>query len=307
MKQFSIAFISFLFFITSLFTLSFLVIYNLTPRQLGLSNLSVADISIENTKLADIKLCDIYRYFAEFLQATESFNAFNSFDEYDGLKTVNSNLKGSFLENESNFSSLLSNKLLYRSNKILTYSDSSLAFIFDNVLKNSFGENGLFDILPFKEISVKEISITCREDTFFFKIVCLVNLSDSIFALKKNLQDNYSFLKIPDEIYFTSNYIMNVDEKGKANFAPIDFIVNNGSENIINESILNLIISETGADSEYELNSKIGEFISNVLFNLGSIGSAERNTSSENADEYFVCGISGISDNKITIITHIND
>ena len=97
--------------------------------------------------------------------------------------------------------------------------------------------------------------------------------------------------------------MFNVSKKGRATLKPLSILINNDKDNIISKFLISYLIQVSKFNSEYEFNLQLGEIISNVIFNLGLIGTVNKNTNLSNFKESINLGISGVFNHGITVIT----
>ncbi len=284
-------------------SLFIVVFFSMTLAQISYYINAFYNLDIEDIKLSsDIKAGQIFKDIITFKSVKESEMIQNKFDKYTEEKYVQNNFKGSYLEEEENFSSLLINKITYSEKRELTYSDKMLAYIFDNMFNNLLNTDLNLGFLKEIKISVGEISIFTENSSTILRAVYFADIKNTTDGIESRFKKVLKYL--PQRIYFENYFSMNVNEKGKAVFNPLGFTINNTENNFISSLIKSYVLKNTGFDSEYEMNLQLGKLISDVIFNLGSIGLAENNKTDNLSDLTF--GISGIFNHGITVITHDN-
>lgn len=292
----------FLLIIIIFISLSFVVLFNLTPAQIGFSLDYFKDFNMKEIELADIKLGNFLKDIIVFNYVKENDMVQNNFSKIIEEKHVQSNFKESRLDGKKDFSSLIINRLTYPTKKVLTYSDRMLAYIFDNIFNNLLNKNNYSALLKGIKISVGEISIFTENSSAFLRVVYHADINNLIKEIESRGIKVSKFF--PKKIYLENCFSMNVNEKGKAILEPLSFTINNRENNFISRLIKSYILKTTGFDSEYEMNLQLGKIISDVIFNLGSIGLAENNKTDNLSDLTF--GISAVFNHGITVITHDN-
>ena len=286
-----------LFIFVIFITISFIVFFNLTPAQIGCSHDLIKNHNTKILNLSEMKLGNIFRDIIKFNSIKERDIVQNAFNENIEENYIQNNFKETYLHGKKNYSNLIFNQLIYSSKRVLTYSDKMLACIFNNIF-SSFYENNNMEFLDGIKISVKELTITTKNSYAYLKLVCCADIYDK----SKNNLKNYSYL-IPKKIYFENLYLFNVSKKGRATLKPLSILINNDKDNIISKFLISYLIQVSKFNSEYEFNLQLGEIISNVIFNLGLIGTVNKNTNLSNFKESINLGISGVFNHGITVIT----
>ena len=283
-------------------SLFIVVFFSMTLAQISYYINAFYNLDIEDIKLSDIKAGQIFKDIITFKSVKESEMIQNKFDKYTEEKYVQNNFKGSYLEEEENFSSLLINKITYSEKRELTYSDKMLAYIFDNLFNNILNANFNLGFLKEIKISVGEISIYSENSSTILRAVYFADIKNTTDGIESRFKKVLKYL--PQRIYFENYFSMNVNEKGKAVFNPLGFTINNTENNFISSLIKSYVLKNTGFDSEYEMNLQLGKLISDIISNLGLIGSADIKIESDKFSEIVTLGNSGVFNHKIKILTY---
>lgn len=96
--------------------IAFVVVINLTPRQLGLQGLEISGETIEDMGLADLKIKDIYKSINNLSKVKEEDIVQNSYDDTEQKGKAKDNFGGSSLSDKDDYSSLVGEKPLMTSN-----------------------------------------------------------------------------------------------------------------------------------------------------------------------------------------------
>lgn len=283
-------------------SLFIVVFFSMTLAQISYYINAFYNLDIEDIKLSDIKAGQIFKDIIMFKSVKESEMIQNKFDKYTEEKYVQNNFKGSYLEGKEDFSSLLTNRITYSAKRELTYSDKMLAYIFDNLFNNILNANFNLGFLKEIKISVGEISIYSENFSTILRAVYFADIKNTTDGIESRFKKVLKYL--PQRIYFENYFSMNVNEKGKAVFNPLGFTINNTENNFISSLIKSYVLKNTGFDSEYEMNLQLGKLISDIISNLGLIGSADIKIESDKFSEIVTLGNSGVFNHKIKILTY---
>ncbi len=305
-KKVLIGIFSALFAIILLTVIASAVIINLTPRQLGVENIAIGGEAIEDIGLGDMKLISIYKSFNELTSVKEKDVVENPYNVEEEKKVVNEVIfKDSSISDSENFSSIISEKVTYPKQRAIKYTDTSLAYIFDNIVQNAAeGDGKAVQYLKDTGMSIREFTVSVKDGAGMIRIVCSTNLSSYKNQIEANLGAAAGFITIPEEVFLASEHTFTVDENGKIITSSKSLKVNN-REDALGKAILSVVLSTTNSTAD-ELNNKLGEVFSDILYNLGSIGVAETDDEGIVTGEV-TYGNNGVSDHEFTFITHVEE
>lgn len=305
------------------------VLLNMTPAKLGMSgmtvfgSLTVSDLGIEN-----MKIIDIIMLYSELKAPDESKILKNAYDEkieneityklfenaYFATKPGGTDSADKFADADSlngGYSRLLNERLYFPERFVNVYSDTTLAYIFNELMKDSeayMSEDkelvGIADFFKSMDASVKELSVIRRgSDESNLRVVFGFST--------KNLNGNEDLRKLlPETVYIVSNMSVSADENGVLLTEPRSLTVN-GCEDV---QAVNAILAAAGfsrvndakAYSADSMNALLGNYVSKVVSNIGMIGTAEvcEGKAVPGTEKY---GKYGISDGAISFISYTED
>ena len=133
------------------------------------------------------------------------------------------------------------------------------------------------------------------------RIVSLVELGEYKAEIENALGAAKGLFKVPDKVFIVSEISFTVDgTNGKMVTTGESVYINDGKDDPVTKAILGVVMSKVdGINSVDDLNDKVGEAVSEVIFNLGGIGSV---VPKENT---YVYGMSGVKDHKLLLVTHV--
>lgn len=288
------------------------ILINLTPRQLKIQDIEIAGMSFDSLGIADTKLIDIYKSFNHLSEVTEGDVVNHPYVESEEKTAAENAAKGSSIEGNDNYSSIVESDITYDTERLVSYNDTTLAYIINNAVSNSDSSADGVQYLREAHMSIKEISLTC-DSSRKMRIVCYVDLKPFTDQIKDSLPSAaQSFLKIPEQMYVVSDYtITGVDEStGKMVLSSDDICINGNNDDPVTKAIVKVMLNLSGQEGGIEeINNQIGQAVSDVIGHLGKIGTGTTVSDTDNAitPGTAVIGIAGISNGKVTLITHVAD
>lgn len=288
--------------IVLILVIAFVVVINLTPRQLGAQNVKIDGKTIEEMGIADTKIINIYKSIKSLSAPKEDKIVTNKFDETAEKDKSKDNFSGSSLENKDDYSSIITDPVIYDTKKIVEYDDVTIAYIFNNVVQNaSESSSEAIKALRNAKIQIKELTISLDGEKGRMRIVSLVELGEYKAEIENALGAAKGLFKVPDKVFIVSEISFTVDgTNGKMVTTGESVYINEGKDDPVTKAILGVVMSKVdGINSVDDLNDKVGEAVSEVIFNLGGIGSV---APKENT---YVYGMSGVKDHKLSLVTHV--
>ena len=292
--------------IVVILAIAFVVVINLTPRQLHLENVAIGGKTIDELGIADTKIIKIYKSIKSIGNAKESDVVDNPVNEQEDKAAAEENMQGSSLEDKDDYSDVTKGHVTYDVQRLVTYDDTTIAYILDNIVQNADASSSS-EIKALKDanLSVKELTIGLDSGHGTLRIVSYMDLSAYQNDIKNALGSAASILPIPKYAYLVSDFTFTVDELGKMVTTPTGVCINGNNDDPVSKAILDVIGSMAGGESIDSLNGKLGEALSQVVYNLGMIGTAETVTDNVVNPLTINLGINGVANHKLTMITHI--
>ena len=292
--------------IVVILAIAFVVVINLTPRQLHLENVAIGGKTIDELGIADTKIIKIYKSIKSIGNAKESDVVDNPVNEQEDKAAAEENMQGSSLEDKDDYSDVTKGHVTYDVQRLVTYDDTTIAYILDNIVQNADASSSS-EIKALKDanLSVKELTIGLDSGHGTLRIVSYMDLSAYQNDIKNALGSAASILPIPKYAYLVSDFTFTVDELGKMVTTPTGVCINGNNDDPVSKAILDVIGSMAGGESIDSLNGKLGEALSQVVYNLGMIGTADTVTENIVNPLTINFGMNGVANHKLTLITHI--
>lgn len=285
--------------------IAFVVVINLTPRQLGLADMQISGESLEGMGLADVKIKSIYKSVNNLSKVKEEDVVHNSYDNAEQKDKSKDNFDGSTLSGKDDYSSLVADKATYDKQYLVTYEDKTIAYIFNNIIQNGTSSSSeAVKALKNAKIVVKEMTIDVKDGKGYLRVVSMIELGEYKAQIEEALGSAKNILKVPEKAYIVSEFGFDVDKDGKMNTSSISVSVNGNNDDPVTKAIVNVVMKNASEPMTMEeLNEKLGNAIGEVVLNLGKIGTAK-------VDENNVIGgdinygMVGVSAHKLCLVTY---
>ncbi len=300
------------------------VVINLTPQQLNFADKEIYQSnSMRSLGLADTKLIDIFKFMKSFANTKEGDIVTNPYVESTekGNAEVNfndvSNIPKDATSGEPTYSSMLTQPVLFDKVYQLSFSDTTLAYIFNKMISEistSTTSNESFNFLAQINATISEISIiNATETKASLRIVAGISLGSIKAEIKTAIGPLASIIPIPDKIFLVANFDeINVDSNKELTLISGTIKINDASSAIADAifSVIaknaNLHLAE-GQTAQSYIADKLGEGIKVVIKNLGKIEKAGATKPSTNPLEVDTTSplpsTFGIENHKIWVVT----
>ncbi len=298
-----------------LLVVAVVIVLNMTPEKLGFADKELLGSSFNELGLGQTKLIDMIKGFKGLGGVKESDIVTNPYDASNeatraGDAFDNSSLDGQVgAESGPDFSSLLTAPVTYDKQYLVTYSDTTLAYIFNNIVQKSSDAE---DAIGFLKSAIMTISeITVNQDATgvgTMRIVAAMSIADKLGDVKDKLGAASKIITVPEKLFIVSEIRFTVDASGKMQTTPQSICINGNNDDPLSKVIMSLL-SESFDDENSEtdgatlLNEQLGDAVETVVGNLGSIGVAAVSTGNVVSSDV-TYGIIGVSEHKIKVITH---
>ncbi len=303
--KFLIKFLISIVVILVILAIAFVVLIHLTPRQYHLENVKLGEKTIEELGLADTKIIDIYKGIKGIGKAKESDVVHNPVDKQEEKVKADDNFEGSTLDNTDDYSSVVKEPVLYDVQRLVSYDDTTIAYILDNIIQHADADStSEVKALKDAKLSVKEVTVGKLEANGTLRVVSYMDLSSFTDQIKDALGAAANILPIPKQAYLVSDFNFTINATGKLATTPTGICVNGNNDDPVSKAILEVFANMTGQDVD-ELNGKLGEAISQVVGNLGMVGTAETVGSTNVVNPLTInIGLGGVAEHKLTLITY---
>lgn len=276
------------------------VVANMTPRDLNLTQVSIGGKTIEELGLADTKIKDIFKSFNSLSDNKDVVD--NPYDQAAEEQNASDAMAGSSIENEENYLPLLDGKVTYDKQYLKVYQDKTLAYIFNNIVTSASNQDGTLEELRNINGTIEQMSIKVADGKPSLNVIGKFSIVQFKQQIVEQLGVLASFVKIPDYLYIKVDFDVAVDSLGMMTLASTGYSINGQENDPVIKALLEVVQS---ADSSFNIQSvveKLALGISSVVGNLGRIASAT--TGADGTASDIVYGVSGIGDRSLSVVTY---
>lgn len=276
------------------------VVANMTPRDLNLTQVSIGGKTIEELGLADTKIKDIFKSFNSLSDNKDVVD--NPYDQATEEQSASDAMAGSSIENEENYLPLLDGKVTYDKQYLKVYQDKTLAYIFNNIVTSASNQDGTLEELRNLNVTIEQMSINVVDGKPSLNVIGKFSIVQFKQQIVEQLGVLASFVKIPDYLYIKVDFDVAVDSLGMMTLASTGYSINGQEDDPVIKALLEVVQS---ADSSFNIQSvveKLALGISSVVGNLGRIASATMGADGTASD--IVYGVSGIGDGSLSVVTY---
>lgn len=290
------------------------VLLNMTPNKLGFGDTAIINgESFNSLGLGDTKIINIMKQFKSIYKPDESAIVKNGYSAKMQAPVAESNLSMgsnvSTVDGKVDYASLITSTVKYDKEYLLTYDDKTLAYIFDQMVRQSDGSNAAIKTINEMKATVKEVSITKSNGEAKIRIVLAASLAKFKDQINNELGTFANIVKVPDTVYMVSYLKIDaVDADGKLVLSSESLKLNDQSEGVT-KAVLKVLSSEAGlsGDSEAEINKNVADAISTIVSHLGKVGTAtEIDATTKEITGSARIGETGVMNGKISVVTHKN-
>lgn len=302
--------------------------WNATPEKLNIADTKlINDQTFRSLGFADTPFKDIYKQLRALVKNDNSNIVTNSPTDADKT-SAESNLDNtsSLDDGEGNidYTLLLTTQTEYDGQYLLSYDDTTLAYIFNQVVEGSIenaSNSSAGGVEYMKKIGAQVNEITITRETAAESADLRIVMSINSAGLKDQIRNSIggalaNILPIPDVIYLVAYYSLTPDEANNRKLAceSVNLKIND-TENAVSAAIFTLLASQTGGETsdmtESEkkavVNDKIGDAFVGIVYNLGNLGTAAvvPGTNQVSTGYPILYGDGGLQNGKITVITRM--
>ena len=282
------------------------VVMNLTPRQLKLADISLAGMTIEDMGIADIKIWNIFKSISSIGNANEQEIVKRPYVPETEKTNAQNNLDNSSLDGES-YSEIAKNKVVYPDRYLLTYQDTTLAYLMNSAIYDAENTSEATQALKDTSISICEITITTKDNKGSIRIVSKMALDSLDDAMGESMGSVGSMMTVPEKIFIVSELDFTVNSEGKMETESKSLSLNGNTDDPVTNAITNMLLGNSEEGNTLDgLNQSIGTVLSQIIYNLGAIGTAEVVEGNLITGD-FNLGFGGVKENALTVVTHIEE
>lgn len=275
------------------------VVLNMTPNKLGFGDTKIINNkSFNEYGLGDIKFIDIIKEFWNMRDVNEEDVVTNGYSEEEESTVAQTALDNSSFTGDD-YSTLATTDVVYDKQYVIEYNDTTIAYIFNKIISDGVELNDNLSDLKKFQIEVREITIyTNSDNTYSIRVVVKFNTA----AILSQADAGPALNILPENVYLVYNAPVTANAEGALEIGEGVFTVNGDETTPIFTGLFNIINEFYPME---ELANKVADGVETVVGHLGKIGTAEKNANNEAVESTIVLGSSGISEHKITVITHI--
>ncbi len=262
-----------------------LIVLNMTPADLGIADVELFDgETLTTLGLADVKLKEIPAFIKDIMNVEEDKIVTNAPKEEDKVAAENK-IAGSSVQMKEDgvtidYSSIVTDKIIYPTKQTIEYDDTTLAYIFNQMISDGAeSSNDAIEFLQDIDASINEVTISKSEEGSSLRLVASIDLTSMTEELVSALKEAGvgSFIKLPEKAYLVSYSSITINEEGLVTTSQSLKI--NDSDNPISKAIMKVLAKKANETAQEEgqqvdtnanvVNDKIGEAFVSIVSNLG--------------------------------------
>ena len=297
--------------IIALLATAVVVLLNLTPNKIGIGDLDFGDnTTLNGLGLGDAKFITIIKELSAMSSADEAEMVTNPYDATAEQANASATLNNSTVS--ENYSLLFENKAVYALPKVVSYNDTTLAYILQAAIdagkqsQTSYAKDLADSNMSVKQVTIKKISDTQG----MLEVVGAIDVKAMFNAESDNAatQSVQSLISNYEYIYVTVQAIFEVAgtgvNQGNMQGTATSITINGqGEDNAVAQAILTYAankLSEEGEEVDFK--QLIVDATTSVINNLGKIGTAQADA--EGVAVLPNYGMVGVQDGKLSMITY---
>ena len=262
-----------------------LIVLNMTPADLGIADVELFDgETLTTLGLADVKLKEIPAFIKDIMNVEEDKIVTNAPKEEDKVAAENK-IAGSSVQMKEDgvtidYSSIVTDKIIYPTKQTIEYDDTTLAYIFNQMISDGAeSSDDAIEFLQEIDASINEVTISKSEEGSSLRLVASIDLTSMTEELVSALKEAGvgSFIKLPEKAYLVSYSSITINEEGLVTTSQSLKI--NDSDNPISKAIMKVLAKKANETAQEEgqqvdtnanvVNDKIGEAFVSIVSNLG--------------------------------------
>lgn len=303
-----------------LLVIAAVIAVNLTPEQIGIADLDIGGVTLRELGLADVKFKEMFKLLNGVMNPDVDNIVTNRYDpdvakpEADGNLALATNTG----DGEFKYSEVLEQTVIYDKEYLYTYSDTTLAYLFQQMLNEAetAGAEVNNDAIAFlRDLNAEIDEVTINDlggGKYELRVVASIDITDFKNEIMKNIPAAVARLvTLPDRVYIVSYSDITADSEGQLVTTGKSIRIND-MQSVVADAIFKVVAGSATEDIETEegtidqnaINDMIGEGFAEVIANLGRIGSADINAETKEVVGNVNFGVSGIKANALTVITY---
>ncbi len=257
-----------------------------TPRELGIEGTELFEgETFESLGLADERIIDIIKEFGSLAEEPDETKiVLNPVNVEEETAKTEIAVGGSSIENEDgtiDYSQIATGKVIYNEAKYVTYDDTTLAYLFNQMVQDGASESD--DAIKFlNEINanINEVTVSKTPSDTSLRIVASIELSSFAGELQAEL-DNLGVggvIKLPTKVFVVSYSKLAINENGEL-VTTSESLKINDTDNVLAKAIFKVLgrkandVAEDNGQAvnteENAVNDEIGKAFVSIVTNLG--------------------------------------
>jgi len=216
-------------------------------------------------------------------------------------------------EGDIDYVSIANAAVIYDNEYLLTYDDTTIAYIFHSMVTGAYEASDDEDSMEFLRkigADIKEVTIAKDTEGTTLRVVIKIDLTSLKTQIQSALGSVASYLPVPSSVFIVSYSTLTADENGLIVTTGSSIKIND-TDNAVSAAIFSVLASEAenqGGESDTALiNDKMGEAFAVVIKHLGKVGTANTDTNGIVVPGTKVLGETGVSDHALTLITNTEE
>lgn len=303
-----------------LLVIAAVIAVNLTPEQIGIADLDIGGVTLRELGLADVKFKEMFTLLNGVMNPDVDNIVTNRYDPDVAKPEADGNLAAATNtgDGEFKYSEVLEQTVIYDKEYLYTYSDTTLAYLFQQMLNEAetAGAEVNNDAIAFlRDLNAEIDEVTINDlggGKYELRVVASIDITDFKNEIMKNIPAAVvRFVTLPDRVYIVSYSDITADSEGQLVTTGKSIRIND-MQSVVADAIFKVVAGsasdkiegENGSVDQNSVNDMVGEGFAEVIANLGRIGSADINAETKEVVGNVNFGVSGIKANALTVITY---
>lgn len=261
------------------------VLVNLTPDQIGIADIELFEgETLRTLGLADVKLKDVFSFIKTLMNPSEEDIVLNPVNEEQEKGTADTAIENSSVAKKEDgtidYSSIVTDKIIYPTTQEITYKDTTLAYIFNQMVSDGAeSSDEAIKYLQDLDAKINEVTISKNGESWTLRVVASIETTAIAADVNATLDEMGvgSFISLPEKVYAVSYSTLILGEDGLKTESQSLKI--NDSDSPISKAIMKVLAKKADETAEKEgqevdtsenvVNEEIGKAFVSVVTNLG--------------------------------------
>ncbi|MBQ8178421.1 MAG: hypothetical protein IJ033_04430 [Clostridia bacterium] len=261
------------------------VVVNLTPDQLGIADLELFEgETLRTLGLADVKIKDVFSFIDTLMNPNEEDIVQNPVDNEVEKGKADAAIEDSSVAKKDDgtidYSSIVTDKIIYPTTQEITYSDTTLAYIFNQMVSDGAeSSDEAIKFLQDLDAKINEVTIAKDGDNWSLRIVASIETTAIAGDINATLDEMGvgGLFTLPEKVYAVSYSTLSLGAEGLETES-VSLKIND-SDNPMSKAIMKVLAKKANETAEQEgqevdtsenaVNDEIGNAFVSVVTNLG--------------------------------------